>query len=268
MSTPLGTLVALRPGGSLPPLLCVPPVSGSAFAYLALAGILPAGRPVYALEAPGYDDGQEPLDSLTTLSSGYLARTAELGDGPRLLLGWSMGGMVAFDMACQLAAAGRPVGAVILVDVMGPDITVPVPGPREEVEQFLGELAGGNPPPVSWDGIPEGATADQLVRYALSQLQEAGELSPEIEEDLLADRFAVFHASVRALMEYQDVRHFPGTVTVIDSDGTPPEWHLGWERVAGAVDRHLLPGNHYSIWQGDSLSAMAGIVAASMEGTG
>jgi thioesterase domain-containing protein len=265
VSAPLGTLVELRPEGSLPPLLCMPPVSGSVFAYLALADILPAGRPVYALEAPGYDDGEQPCDRLTALASGYLARLAELGDGPRLLLGWSMGGMVAFDMACQLAAAGQQPAAVLLVDVMGPGIA-PSPEPREEVEQFLIELAGGGSgPPVSWDGVPAGATADQLARHALGQLQEAGELSPEIEADLLASRFAVFHASVQALIGYRDVQHYPGTITVIDSAGTPPELHQGWERVAGAVDRHLLPGDHYSIWQGASLSAMADIVAASIE---
>lgn len=267
MSTPLGTLVPLRPEGGLSPLLCLPPVSGSAFAYLALADILPAGRPVYAIEAPGYDDGQQPCDRLTELSSGYLARLAELGDGPRLLLGWSMGGMVAFDMACQLAAAGQRPAAVLLVDVMGPGIA-PHPGPREEVEQFLSELAGGGSgPPVSWDGVPDGATPGQLARHALSQLQQAGELPPEIDAELLADRFAVFHASVQALAGYRDVRHYPGTITVIDSADTPPELHEGWERVADVADRHLLPGDHYSIWQGDSLSAMADIVAASIEGS-
>jgi thioesterase domain-containing protein len=268
VSPPLGTLVALRPEGSLPPLLCLPPASGSAFAYLALADILPAGRPVYAIEAPGYDDGQQPSDRLTTLSGGYLARLPDLGDGPRLLLGWSMGGMVAYDMACQLAAAGQQVGAVILVDVMGPGTAQPAE-PEEEVEAFLLELAGGgSAPPVSWDGVPDGATADQLARHALRQLEQAGELPPEVEADFLASRFAVFHASVQALVGYRDVRHYPGTVTVIDSAGTPPEWHQGWERVAGAADRHVLPGDHYSIWQGASLRAIADIVVRSIEAGG
>src|SRR5262249_20808874 len=63
-------------------------------------------------------------------------RTAR--SGPYLLAGWSMGGLVAFEMARQLVAAGHEVGMLALLDTHLP------PHQRDEIpqEDRLPALAG------------------------------------------------------------------------------------------------------------------------------
>ena len=40
---------------------------------------------------------------------------------------------------------------------------------------------------------------------------------------------------------------------------------MRWSSVADDVEEHVLPGDHYSIWTGDSLRVMSGIVQTSVD---
>src|SRR3954454_8858500 len=96
----LERIVPLKPDGSATPLYCVHASSGSAYSYLELAQLLGADRPVYGIEAPGFDGDREPVRSLPALSAEYAETLREFQpDGNYLLLGWSLGGTIAFDMA-------------------------------------------------------------------------------------------------------------------------------------------------------------------------
>jgi thioesterase domain-containing protein len=78
-------------------------------------------RPFYALQARGLDGVSEPLRSIEAMASRYLEETTRIcADGPRLLAGYSMGGVVAYEMAQQLAARGRRLDALVLIDTGAP----------------------------------------------------------------------------------------------------------------------------------------------------
>jgi acyl carrier protein len=109
-------------GGAMarPPLVLVHPAGGSGLAYEALARALPE-REVWALQAPGLDGGEAPVEEITALAARHLdALEAELGPGRRSapvhLGGWSFGALVAFEMARGLAARGGTPGLVVAID--------------------------------------------------------------------------------------------------------------------------------------------------------
>jgi thioesterase domain-containing protein len=119
----LERIVPLQPEGTAPPLFCVHASSGSAYSYLELARLLGADRPVYGIEAPGFDGDREPVRSLPALSAEYTGTLRTFRpDGDFLLLGWSLGGIIAFDMARRLTAAGARVRQVVMVDVSVPRV--------------------------------------------------------------------------------------------------------------------------------------------------
>ena len=96
-------------------------------------------------------------------------------DGPYHLGGWSLGGVVALEMARQLADAGAPVGTVVLFD---PGLWV---GPRPPddlsvLSAFVHDLAGaaGAAPPAVDPGPLRGTEAEVLEASMLDLLDRAG----------------------------------------------------------------------------------------------
>ncbi|HEY5936248.1 MAG TPA: amino acid adenylation domain-containing protein, partial [Kofleriaceae bacterium] len=113
----LSSPVKLRVAGAREPLFLVPPVSGSALAYLPLVRRMAADRPVHAFHAPGLDGRSTTPERFEDLAAHFVRELVTARPvGPYLLGGWSIGGALAVEMALQLADAGHEVPTVILID--------------------------------------------------------------------------------------------------------------------------------------------------------
>ena len=111
-ATPTSLLVPLRPSGARSPLFCVPGVGSHVFTFRELAERLPADRPILGLEARGMDGRDSPHTLIEPMAAEYIAEIRrEHPKGPYHLAGYSLGGLVVFEMARQLAALGRPSGS-------------------------------------------------------------------------------------------------------------------------------------------------------------
>ncbi|WP_037972348.1 non-ribosomal peptide synthetase [Streptomyces sp. NRRL WC-3742] len=114
----LRPVVTLRPGEGRP-LWCVHPGSGLGWSYLGLLPYVPAGRPVYALQARGLDGRGALAGSFAELVEDYCARiTAAQPEGPYLLAGWSFGGAAAHALAVRLRALGHRVDLLAVIDAV------------------------------------------------------------------------------------------------------------------------------------------------------
>ncbi|MPZ99463.1 MAG: alpha/beta fold hydrolase [Dehalococcoidia bacterium] len=107
---PRPTLIPLREEGHLPSLYFLPGFTGTVFQYLRLAPLLGDGQPVYAFESRGMWDGTAPLDEMNAIADDHLSQLrAHQPHGPYFLLGFSMGGSVAWEMAARLLQDGEQV---------------------------------------------------------------------------------------------------------------------------------------------------------------
>ncbi|MBM4508965.1 hypothetical protein GS421_03455 [Rhodococcus hoagii] len=98
-----------------PPLFCVHPLSGLAWSYAGLAGST-GGRPLYGLQATG-EDGMP--DGIGELAARYVDRVRAIQpQGPYHLLGWSLGGNIAHEMAVRLQDIGEDVASLTILDAM------------------------------------------------------------------------------------------------------------------------------------------------------
>ena len=103
-----GPLVPLRQGESLPPLFLVHGLGGGVVGYADLVHHLPPGCAVYGLKAAGHDGEAEPDGTIEAMAARYLRAVRSIQPaGPYRLCGYCYGGVVAFEMARQLAADGR-----------------------------------------------------------------------------------------------------------------------------------------------------------------
>ncbi|MBV6306382.1 amino acid adenylation domain-containing protein [Candidimonas humi] len=109
-----------RPG-TADPFICVHPVAGDVSVFLDLARAMPASIPFWAIQAAGLEEGQEPLSSVEALAQANLQALQVRGQPwPRWIGGYSFGGIVAFEMARQLAAQGQAPETVVIIDTPAP----------------------------------------------------------------------------------------------------------------------------------------------------
>jgi oxalate---CoA ligase len=111
-------LVTIRVGGNRPPLFGIHDISGKVACYRHLANHLDADRPFYGIQAPSWPDPLETFNiSITAIAKTYIADIKTIQPtGPYHLMGYSFGGLVAFEMACQLQQQGEPVNFLGLLD--------------------------------------------------------------------------------------------------------------------------------------------------------
>ncbi|GLW64461.1 polyketide synthase [Actinomadura rubrobrunea] len=101
----------LRPSGTRRPLFVAHPAGGTTACYRQLVALLGDDQPVHGLER--FDDAPP----LTERAARYAERLMEAQpDGAFRLGGWSFGGVLAYETARQLTAAGRDVELVALFD--------------------------------------------------------------------------------------------------------------------------------------------------------
>jgi thioesterase domain-containing protein/acyl carrier protein len=259
-------LVEIQPAGEGSPFFCVHPVGGDVLCYAALARKMGTGRPFHGLRSTAVDG--PPETRLEDLASRYLGEVrAVQPEGPYLLGGWSLGGLVAFEMARQLRRSGEEVAIVALIDPPAP----PAPGRRPPLAesglayQFAQDLAAQNGQALP--GLPEGPAADDrqaLLRQVFDRLSAARLLPPEIGFEELHRRFAIFARNFRAAERYVPASCDAPLALFLAEDGTgvveqaAVERAAAWAPLAAAgLEIHRLTGDHYSLLERERVEPLA-----------
>jgi amino acid adenylation domain-containing protein len=264
------SLVLLQPQGARPPLFFVHGAAGTVFPFFDLARELGPDRPFYALQAPGVEEGAEPSSTVQDLAAHYLEEIrAVQPEGPFHLGGWSLGGVVAFEMAQQLQAGGQQVGLLALVDSRVP--RKPAKSPRDPeiglLDSFARNLGLPVPDPAKAARELRRLGSDERLRRLLEEACRAGIVPPDLELDSLRRLFAVFRSGLGALATYE-ARPYPGPVLLIRSEVTNGRnATLGWGRIAGAgVEVHQVAGDHFTMLRRPHVTAIAGLIRAGLTG--
>lgn len=113
-------LVPIQPEGTQLPLFCIHGAGGNILMYRELATYAGNDQPLYGLQAVGLDGGA-PITRLQEMAEIYITHLREFQpEGPYFLLGLSVGGMIAVEMAHQLRQQGQEVAFLGMIDSLGP----------------------------------------------------------------------------------------------------------------------------------------------------
>ena len=119
-------LVPLRSSGSAPPVFCIHPAGIEVFVYRDLVEALGPEQPVYGLRA-GWVNATDRPATVPHIAASYLdAVRARQPHGPYRLVGFCLGGVLAYEMACQLRQAGEAVALLAIADMSSPAVPDPV----------------------------------------------------------------------------------------------------------------------------------------------
>ncbi len=237
-------LVPLRPSGGRAPLFCFHDVSGDIFTSHALTAGLAVDQPVYAFRARGVDTNDEPLDQIGTIAESYLSSIRRVQPtGPYHLLGYSMGSLIAFEVAKRLRATGADVGLLALVDLY--------PGSPSAGRD---DLAGSS---FSSGIDPRWAPRDPLPSDQRLRLLRAHAGAPVADIGTLDRR--VIDANMKAMEAYRPEK-FDGRALVfraMSSAISHAEARERWLTLCAEVEVVDVPGNHFTVVTEPNATALA-----------
>jgi thioesterase domain-containing protein/acyl carrier protein len=218
------TLVELQPLGRKRPLFCVHTIGGNLYHYDHLARLLDPDRPVLGLQARGVYGQSPPHSRIEDIAADCVQTMRERQpEGPYLIAGFSSGGIVAYEVAQQLRAAGQTVGMLALFDTFSPRFQ----GTRK-LKRLLPRLLGGRGLRYLQEFLYH-RVLTAVGRPDLRRLRAVGE----------AQRWA--HLSYRPRPCPGDVEFFRAA----ESAARMADPTLGWgELVQGRIAIHEVPGSH------------------------
>ena len=256
------SLVPINRTGRKPPLYCVSGIGGGVLVFRDLAVLLGADQPVYGLQPKSDWTQKAAFTSLPEIAGHYIEVIQDTQpQGPYYLSGYSFGGLVAFEMARQLTAAGLPVAFLGLFDT-----TAPL---RVKSKLFSRRTYG-----TAWQRALEILSGDNLMEQIKAILQRRKfrvqeRFSRTMSLSLPPELGTLKGSQGFAAIEYV-ATPYTGSITVFRSQIRPPNelwsYELGWDCVASQVAVHDVPGDHLSIYSGENIGTLAEKLTACLEG--
>ncbi|WP_083874386.1 non-ribosomal peptide synthetase [Nocardia paucivorans] len=262
----LDPILPLRPAteSSAAPLFCVHPAIGLAWCYSGLLRHLPADRPVYGLQAP-HVAGHTGFDSIAAAADHYVAHIRSVQPhGPYHLLGWSLGGLIAHEIAVRLQRAGERVALLAMLDsyrLSDELLDRAMPSIADIVGEFGGDAVnahGALDPEMSLTDVAE------LLR---AQPGPFAALTVEHLERLYtgyADGTVQAHG-FRPGVHDGDLLFFTAAADPVNREN-PDRSADGWrEHITGIVREHLLPCTHAEMTTPEALAVIGPILRRHLE---
>ena len=250
-------LVLVQPHGERPPLVLVHPVGGHVLCYAPLAEHLGPEQPLLAFEATGEET------TIETMAERYLAElhrwSAGRPAGPYHLGGWSMGGLVAFEMARQLAARGAAVERVLLFDTTAPGQYGDAPAEPTLLLGFAGDLLARLDLHVPTE-LAEAVRTLGLDRGLALLQAEARRHGLPLDADEARRLFHVFKANFAALLAYSG-GSYAGRVVLFRPEGATHDSTEAWQELAPNLEVLSMPGDHHSMLRTPHVAAVAEALA-------
>lgn len=257
-------LVPIQTGGSCSPVFCPHPIGGQVLSYMPLAKALGPEQPLFGLQARGLDGEAKPHLSIPVMAREYIVAIKSVQPhGPYQLVGLSMGGSIAWEMACQLRDTGNEVTILGLLDAKA------LHKHEDHTSDRYHGLLGNSPIP-EW--LSDEAVTLSLLFPALKQHwrklkstkserqvtalfdigRQAGDV-PDMRETELHHLMAVAEANRIALRDYVPRPNESRSVLFAAKKGlrtftNEPDGDLGWKQFArGSLEIHEVPGDHYTM---------------------
>ncbi|MFD0684690.1 amino acid adenylation domain-containing protein [Actinomadura fibrosa] len=252
-------LLPIRASGTRPPLFLVHPAGGLAWSYLQFQRHLGPDQPVYGLQATGFTRPELP-GSVEDMAEEYVRQIRTVQpSGPYHLGGWSLGGLVAYEMAVRLQAAGEEIGLLALIDAYhGQDLE----SEKREILPELLESIGVDARMVAEDGNPD-------MEQIMAVLAEREDALATLGEDDLVNVYRNYENGLHCAERYRP-GPFRGDIVFFTAlrDRTPesPTGPSNWgPLVDGGIEDYPLDAEHHLLMEPGTAAEMGAVLAAKLD---
>ena len=253
-STPV---VAIQPKGTKPPLFVISGIGGNVIKYHRLASHLGEDQPIYGLLPRGLD-GKEPFHTrVEDMAAYYVSAIRDMQpEGPYRIVGYSFGGVVAFEVAQQITAQDDRVGFLGFFDTIEWHYMEKVNrslNPAQRLQIYRARLGDALSSEDQFSSLRE------LIKRKLTHMR--AQLRGTSGRDVAPIAGATLEEvnTVAGANYYPKV--YPGTLTIFRSTTRRVEEgndeSLGWGELARGVQIHHIASNHLNILQEPSVKLLS-----------
>ncbi len=259
-------LAALKPTGDDTPIFMVHPPGGIVVCYRELARYLPTTQPLWALRSRGLHGAEKLPETIEEMAADYLSALKTVQPkGPYIVGGWSLGGLIAYEMAKQLLDSGEQLERLVFLDTTIPEGAADCVPLAEQVNvgleygieltlDQLGELSPEEQLPLLHDH------ADKLGILAAQS-------APEVIERVLSDLQSLFHHHVTLSRRYR-LKPLKTKLLLLRPEEVPFDLKVtedrGWRHLISDVEVRFVPGHHHSMVQAPHVKRMADVIGQSL----
>jgi thioesterase domain-containing protein/acyl carrier protein len=254
-------IVPMQAEGTRLPMFSPHAAGGQVWCYTDLVRYIGDDQPFYGVQAREPEAGLVASTDIEAMASDYVAAVRDhQPTGPYLLCGWSMGGVIAFEMARQLRAQGEEIAMLVLLD---------------------SQVQGRGQPEHNWAALLSifaldlGLTGDKLstpleelsalapmaqLRRVWMEAKNAGLVPKEMTLVEFRKMFDTFKINANTLHRYAG-GEYDGPMTLFAAEeSVKKDFFLkpeevshadplrGWKRFAmQGVDLRITPGNHFTM---------------------
>lgn len=229
-STPkLSPLILLKDGSQKAPVFIASGLGGGPAEFFQLVKFIRSPNAVYGLQPRGIEGFDEPSERIQEMAAFYVKAVRRLqSQGPYILAGYSLGGLVTLEMARTLNSSGQKVALLVMIDSY-PDINALPPG------QFLKLLTQRVKRRVTKFGQPP---RTDIRLGGLSSPDAISTFAPAFER--------VRDAAYQALRRYKPT-FYPGAVKFIraaEVTDFPDDPKIVWSDMIQTLEVETAPGDH------------------------
>jgi amino acid adenylation domain-containing protein len=258
-STSNSCLVPIQASGRKRAFFCVHPFGGNVLCYYPLAKHLGLDQPFYGFEAPGIHGDREPFNNFENMAAHYIQLMEEVQPhGPYLLGGWSLGGVVALEMAQQLERQGEKVDLLAVFDARLNESPKKLDGPDRNGNQTdYAELLVGAfsmDIPITVEQLREFDAERQLL-FTIEMLKKVSIIPPDFGLEQARPWIKALQKNEWAYLKYNaqpydgEISLFRASQQIIDISSDPTK---GWGRIGrGGLHIREIPGDHKTMMIGD-----------------
>ena len=245
------------------PLFCVHGAGGNVFNFKAISQKLGADQAVYGLHPQGVDGHRPVLGSIELMAEQYVNAIRSVDPhGPYQLLGYSAGGVIAFEMAQQLRKTGHDIVLLSMIDTLTPEAATSKPTQLKKLwlmRKWSLEFAVQKLKERNSDTAHEASHA-----LSLEKLSRGEWLTPELVEPYL------FRHVVTVQACYKPARYHGPIILYKAQDATTQYLNagkcMGWD---AHIDGHIrvvsIPGTHNSMMEEPGLSVLSSALKAELD---
>jgi thioesterase domain-containing protein len=219
--------------------------------YRDFATHLGSDQPVYGLQSIGAHGKHHGHASIEAMATHYIQEIQNIQpEGPYRLVGWSLGGAVAYEMAQQLKKQDQQIGFLGLLDSDLPRLVRKARsvGARRFVVDFAHQCG------LDSVEVLQGLEPNNRLQFLLGEAKRATLIPADLTLEQfrrLYERYSrMFRANVRALRRYVP-RPLAERVVLLqarDRIGPSVSGQEGtWQALCESVEVHVVPGNHYTM---------------------
>jgi thioesterase domain-containing protein len=258
------SLVDIQPLGSRRPLFCIHGLTGDVFWFGRLVQHMNPDQPLWGLQSQGLDGIQAPLATIEEMASLYIREIKSIQPaGSYDICGYSFGGSLAYEMACQLEAQGDEVSRLIIIDhanaksgyyqvKLSPSFFIHV---LRNLPHRFSDVLNLKPYQLL-------ARINRKLRTSLKLLnpKDRTQMSRRPDASDIIDNAAHLPAQVQKVIEanYQaaikfNPGAFHGPLILLRARGgrllVSHDPFLGWGKFASNISVRMIPGSHLSLFE-------------------